>query len=87
MGNDIYFYDDNNKPILVRGPAKVGFDRGLAPDFIVGATDVDGKLKFLMAWKNSEIADLLDAREVYEKAPQIAIKFFEARLRYCRVTD
>lgn len=83
LGNDTYFYDDNNKAILVRGPPKVGFDRGLEPDHIVGATEVDGKLMFLIAWKNSEIADLLESTVVYDRCPQIAIQFFEARLKYC----
>ncbi|XP_008185941.1 skin secretory protein xP2 isoform X2 [Acyrthosiphon pisum] len=83
LGNDTYFYDDNNKPILVKGYPKVGFDRGLEPDHIVGATEQDGKLMFLIAWKNSEVADLLESTVVYDRAPQIAIQFFEARLRYC----
>jgi len=83
LGDDTYFYDNNNKAILIKGRPKVGFDRGLEPDHIVGATEEDGKLMFLIAWKNSEVADLLDCNVVYDRAPQIAIEFFESRLRYC----
>jgi len=83
LGNDPYFYDDN-KPLRIK-EKKVGFDRGLEPDHIVGATQVDGKLMFLIAWKDSTNgeADLLDSSLVYNRCPQIAIKFFEDRLTYC----
>jgi len=86
LGADPYYYDDDedSKDSTSTESSKVGFDRGLEPDHIVGATEVDGKLKFLIAWKNSEVADLLEATMIYEKCPQIAIQFFEARLRYCR---
>ncbi|XP_022177461.1 skin secretory protein xP2-like [Myzus persicae] len=76
LGNDTYFYDDKDQ-------SKVGFDRGLEPDRIVGATEVNGQLMFLIAWKNAEIADLLEAPVIYKRCPQLAIQFFEARLRYC----
>ncbi|KAE9543910.1 hypothetical protein AGLY_001888 [Aphis glycines] len=76
LGIDSHFYEDNNK--------KVGYDRGLEADYIVGATQKDGKLMFLIAWKNSidGEADLLEAKEVYKRSPQIAIKYFEERLCY-----
>jgi len=77
-----YVYDENAQSFRYEGP-KVGFDRGLEPDHIVGATEVNGKLMFLIAWKNSEVADLLESTVVYKKCPQLAIQFFEARLKYC----
>ncbi|XP_026816149.1 chromobox protein homolog 3-like [Rhopalosiphum maidis] len=84
LGNDTYFYDDKTFQFKVNTPKKVGFDRGLEPDHIVGATEQNGKLMFLIAWKNSVDgeADLLEAKEIYEKCPQLAIKFFEDRLIY-----
>jgi len=82
LGNDPYYYEENNEVPVISEP-KVGFDRGLEPDHIVGATEEDGKLKFLIAWKNSNAADLLESTVVYNRCPQLAIKFFEARLKYC----
>ncbi|XP_050062166.1 heterochromatin protein 1-like isoform X1 [Aphis gossypii] len=74
LGTDPHFYEDNKK--------KVGYDRGLEPDHIVGATEKNGKLMFLIEWKNSidGEADLVEAKEVYKRSPQIAIQFFEKRI-------
>ncbi|KAE9543945.1 hypothetical protein AGLY_001923 [Aphis glycines] len=74
--------DKVSQPVVTK--KKVGYDRGFEADHIVGATEKGGKLMFLVAWKNSADgeADLLEATEVYEKSPQVAIKFFEERLSY-----
>jgi len=84
LGAETYYYDETEFKFKVKTPRRVGFNRGLEPDHIVGATEEDGKLMFLIAWKNSVDgeADLLEASEIYEKCPQLAIKFFEERLVY-----
>jgi len=60
-----------------------GFARKLEPERILEtSTNDDGELFFLIKWKNCVDEDLVPAKEVNLKIPQLAIKFFEERLTF-----
>lgn len=57
-----------------------GFDRGLEPNSIIGATDASGELMFLMKWNGCEEADLVPARQVNIRCPEIVIGYYEKKI-------
>lgn len=61
---------------------ETGFDHGLQPAKILGATDTSGSLMFLISWKNSKQSNLVPAKVANVKCPQLVIKFYEERLTW-----
>lgn len=64
------------------GPIKNPFESGLTPEKIIGATDINGELAFLVQWKSSNKAMLIPNKLAREKCPQLVIDFYEQRLAW-----
>ncbi|KAK7603116.1 hypothetical protein V9T40_003115 [Parthenolecanium corni] len=64
-----------------------GFDRGLKPERIIGATDSSGELMFLMKWVGTDEADLVRSVDARQKCPQLIIEFYEKHLTWNTQTD
>ncbi|XP_059618410.1 chromobox protein homolog 1-like isoform X2 [Phlebotomus argentipes] len=67
--------------------AKNGDTKELVPETILGATDINGPLMFLIKWKGTDKAELIPAKEANIKFPQAVIAFYEQRLIWHSVKD
>ena len=83
-GHDLYnsTSKDADNPEDSENEAPYGFERGLEPEQILGATDDGGRLKFLMKWKDYGKPDIVLAEEANVKCPQIVIAYYETRLTW-----
>jgi Chromo shadow domain len=61
---------------------KTGFKRGLLAEEILGATIKGGEYKFLMKWKDSNVADFVLTKDANIKCPSVVIAFYEKHLQW-----
>lgn len=64
-----------------------GFDRGMEAEEILGATETNGEVYFLIRWKDCMDAELVPAKVANIKVPQMVIKFYETRLTWSQTKD
>lgn len=57
-------------------------EEGWTADNILGATEIDGHIHFLIQWKESDRADLVPSKIANEKWPQTVIRFYEERVTW-----
>ncbi len=57
-----------------------GFEKGLLPEKILGASNKNGELEFLIKWRDSNDHDMVLAQVAYLKCPKLVFKFYEERL-------
>ena len=59
-----------------------GFDKGLEPETIIGATDANGSLEFLIKWRNCDDRELVPAKVANARCPQMVIRFYEQHFEW-----
>lgn len=69
------------------GDTNEKLDEALEPEKIIGATEVDGKLMFLVKWKGMAKADLIGSDVAKLACPLIVISYFEERLSWDEPTS
>uniref|UniRef100_A0A182NXD6 Chromo domain-containing protein n=1 Tax=Anopheles dirus TaxID=7168 RepID=A0A182NXD6_9DIPT len=57
-----------------------GFEKGYVPEKILGATEKNKELLFLIQWKDKDKAQLVKSKEARKHCPQLVIDFYEERL-------
>lgn len=57
-----------------------GFEKGYTPEKILGATEANNELLFLIQWKDKDKAQLVSSKEARKHCPQLVIDFYEERL-------
>ena len=73
------------RPIGQTSTTPSGFDRGYEAEKVLGATDSAGELMLLVKWRHSDEADLVPARIVNYKCPNLVIDFYEQHSFWVRL--
>ncbi|XP_034730314.1 chromobox protein homolog 3 isoform X1 [Etheostoma cragini] len=72
----------NSEPNDKQSDSPTNLSTYLEPECIIGSTDRQGELMFLVKWKNSDDVALLPAREASARCPQVVINFYEQKLTW-----
>ncbi|XP_042345498.1 LOW QUALITY PROTEIN: chromobox protein homolog 3b [Plectropomus leopardus] len=72
----------NSEPNDEQSDTPTNLSNYLEPECIIGSTDRQGELMFLVKWKNSDDVALLPAREASARCPQVVIDFYERKLTW-----
>lgn len=59
-----------------------GFDKKLEAEKIIAVTKHEGKMVFLVKFKNTNVCYVISKHRVYKHAPLIALKFFENKISW-----
>ena len=69
------------KNVQFKVPEVHGFERGLLPEKILGATN-NGELTFLMKWEGQDEMELVPLSIARQHCPQLVIQFFERHITW-----
>uniref|UniRef100_A0A3Q3VTP6 Heterochromatin protein 1 n=1 Tax=Mola mola TaxID=94237 RepID=A0A3Q3VTP6_MOLML len=81
-GGGLRHHLSNLEPNDDHSDAPANLSTYLEPECIIGSTDRQGELMFLIKWKNSDDVALLPAREASARCPQMVIDFYEQKLTW-----
>ena len=56
------------------------FEEEMIPEYIKGATKINGEIIFLIKWKNQDELDLVMARVANLNIPDVVINYYESNL-------
>ncbi|XP_060936833.1 chromobox protein homolog 3b [Limanda limanda] len=73
---------DGLQPSDGRSDSPADLGTYLEPECIIGSTDRQGELMFLVKWKDSDDVALLPAHEASARCPQVVIDFYEQKLTW-----
>lgn len=57
-----------------------GFEQGFVAESLVGITQADGQLLFLVKWKNRDELELVPSEETRKHVPHMVIDFYQDRI-------
>lgn len=57
-----------------------GFEQGFVAESLVGITEEDGQLLFLVKWKNKDELELVPSKETRKHVPNMVIDFYQDRI-------
>ena len=66
----------------LRSQNKIGFERGLSAEQIVGCTTSGAQLFFLVKWKDTDLCDLIESKEANDRCPDLVHQFYEDRMTW-----
>ena len=59
-----------------------GFECGLVAEKIIGASNSNGQLMFLIKWLDTNKSEWVYSQTANEKCPQVVIEFYQQHLRW-----
>ncbi|XP_065076843.1 chromobox protein homolog 1-like [Ochlerotatus camptorhynchus] len=59
-----------------------GFEQGFVADSLVGITEENGQLLFLVKWQNKDELELVPSKETRKYVPEMVIDFYQDRITW-----